>query len=96
MSYSVEQMCKDFESLVRLERQSDYSKPELDDLYEAAISIRTKLDTADFASSVPYELYRSLGNIDLGAIKREYRDWILEDVDKAIADIRLNGIPQSS
>ncbi len=93
VSYSVEELCQDFEDLLSEERQSSYSHEELDLLYDAAIAIRKKVDQANMWGQIPYELTRFLGNIDFGAIKHEYRTWIIEDAEETVRRIRRDGLP---
>ncbi|MFT3722959.1 MAG: hypothetical protein QM773_05165 [Hyphomonadaceae bacterium] len=78
----------DFEALVSSERASNYSESELEELYDIAIRIRTKIEQfpADFA--LPTPLLTLLKNINYGAIKREYRTWVLEDAEKAISAVK--------
>ena len=94
MSYSVEQLCDDVERLIKMERASTYTPAEIDALEDAAISIRKNMETTSYAASIPYIFIECTGNIDFGEIMPGSRDWILDDAEKAIAEIRAHGLQE--
>jgi len=87
-NYSEAQLFADVAEFVKLERASDYSKAQLNLLWEKAIAIRKVLLMEPFNRTAPYEFTILVGNIDFGAIESNWRDWILEDAEKI-----LNGKP---
>jgi hypothetical protein len=72
---------------IRLERSGSYSPEELDKLWQLAACLYAKLEKLGPAQAVPYLLWQLLGNIDLGAIKKEYRGWILDDADIFVKEL---------
>jgi hypothetical protein len=87
----VEQLVEDLSAFIALERNSDYSDRELNELYDLALSLRKKIGASEFANAFPYALWRVLGNIDFGAIKRENRSWILDDAETVLK--RMKDLP---
>ena len=77
-----------FASLISLERTGSYNEPELEALWSLAIDIRKLVDEADISNEIPYDLWRYLGNIDFGSIMPGSRDWILDDAEKALSELK--------
>ncbi|MDG1827111.1 MAG: hypothetical protein P8H62_12680 [Henriciella sp.] len=94
MDYTVEQLCNDVECLINMERTSSYTPTELDALWDIAISIRRKIESANYAASLPYIFIQCTGNIDFGKIMPGSRDWILDDAEEVIAELRANGLQE--
>ncbi len=85
----VEEIRADVRAYIAMERASDYSKASLKDLWEFAIRLRMELDELPASATVPFELYKLVGNIDFGAIKTEYRSWVLDDAESAVGSLAL-------
>lgn len=90
MHHQIDAVLDGFEALIAAERASDYSRRELDRLYEMAINLRTCIERFPADPCLPGELWTLLQNIDFGAINREYRSWVLDDAEKALASFRLS------
>lgn len=73
-----------FRCMVAIEKASSYSDEDVARLYEIAITLRSEIEEAQLSEFIPFELWQLLGNIDFGAIKKEYRSWIIEDAEKAL------------
>ena len=84
----VEQLVADMLAFIAREKNSDYSDRELNELYDLSLSLRREMQASEFANEFPYALWRVLGNIDLGAIKREYRSWILDDAETILEQMK--------
>ncbi|KJS27662.1 MAG: hypothetical protein VR75_02260 [Hyphomonadaceae bacterium BRH_c29] len=78
-------------AFIAREKNSDYSDRALNELYDLALSLRRDMQASEFANVFPYALWRVLGNIDFGAIKREYRNWILDDAETILK--RMKDLP---
>jgi hypothetical protein len=85
----VEEIRADILRYIAMERTSDYSKGSLDQLWGLAVRLRTELDELPASATVPFELRDLIRNIDFGAIKREYRSWVLDDAEKSIGSLKL-------
>ena len=87
----IEQLVADMLAFIAREKNSDYSDRELNELYDLSLSLRKKMQASEFANEFPYALWRVLGNIDFGAIKREYRSWIIDDAETILK--RMKALP---
>ena len=70
--------------MLALEKASNYSCEDVALLYDMAISLRSEIEEAQLSEFIPIELWQLLGNIDFGAIKTEYRGWIIEDAEETL------------
>lgn len=84
-------MCAEFREFLKAEKNSTYSKTELEVLWDKAIKLRQSIDTSSFGDDLPFPLFVALRNIDLGAIKKSYRAWVIEDAEIVIDSIENNG-----
>jgi len=89
VALTIEELRENLQKYISMERASDYSRESLRELYRRAIDIRRMIDALPDTSVVPFEILKMLANIDFGAVKREYRTWVLDDAEKAILLLKI-------
>ncbi len=85
----VEEIRADLLRYIARERASDYSAGSLNELWEFAIRLKTELAELPASASVPFELHNLVSNVDFGAVRREYRSWVLDDAERAVGSLTL-------
>jgi hypothetical protein len=90
MEYTIENMCNDLNCFINAEEKFGYSDKPLLKLYKSAAIIKKKILGMPCSNLIPFEIWHLFSNIDMGAIKKEYREWILEDARAAIKKIIKN------
>jgi hypothetical protein len=88
------QLLCDLISFIEFERASSYTETELNTLWDRSGLIRRELENLGPAYDIPFVVWQLIGNIDFGAIKREYRAWILDDAERVL-NLLLSGQPES-